>query len=520
MYDLIIKNGRIIDGVLSPEYVSDIAIKDGKILKIAKGLTGAEREIDAAGLTVTPGFFDSHSHADENILSYPEQKEKVEQGITTVISGMCGGSVAPRPYIPASKKAPVGGYGFNTDIYRSVESFMNVAENVPQGANIAMFVGHGNLRRTVIGTENREPTKDELESMKDMLRESIKHGAIGLSLGLIYVPGCYSKTEELVELAKVAAENNALVSAHIRDEGDGLVGAAEEFIKIICKSGARGILSHHKAAGRGNHGKVKETLRRIDEANAAGADIYCDVYPYIASSTGLAARFVPMEYQAGGMVRKNLESQELRERIKAINREKDLSRGSDLSWVVISKCNGYPQYIGLTVPEAARLHGKDLYDTVFDMIQHSTQTEAIYFTMCEQDVETVLAHARSMVCTDSGVAGRSTSFHPRLVGTFPRVLGRYVRERNVTSLPEMIRKITSLPAHVYGFSNKGVIKEGYDADICIFDAEKIIDKADYNNCSARAEGLNFVIVGGKVAAENSIYNGQRNGIVATPNVKR
>ncbi len=513
MYDIIIKNGTIIDGVLTPEYVSDIAVKDGKIVKIAPDLTGAKQIIDASGLTVTPGFFDSHSHADGNILSYPGLKEKVEQGITTTIGGMCGGSVAPKPYMSASDAREIEGFGMTNDICRTMENYMAVAKKFPQGSNIALFVGHGNLRRAVLGTANRAATAEELESMKNILREGIEHGAIGLSFGLIYVPGCYSTTEELVELAKVAAEMGALVSAHIRDEGDMLIEAVDEFIEIIQKSGARGIISHHKAAGKNNHGKVKETLRRIDEANKNGADIYCDVYPYTASSTGLAARFVPLEYKSGGKLRENLRSQEIREKIKAIDREKDALRGSDLSWVLISHCNGYPEYVGLTVNEIAKIHGKDVYDTIFDIIVNSTAINAIYFTMCEEDVETVLAHPRAMICTDSGVAGKNTSFHPRLVGTFPRVLGRYVRERGVTSLPEMIRKMTSLPAHVYGFNEKGVIKEGYDADICIFDAEKIIDKADYQNCTARAEGLNFVIVGGKVAAENSVYNGVRNGIV-------
>ena len=516
MYDLIIKNGTIIDGVLTHPYVADVAVKNGKIAKIAVGLCGAEREIDATGLTVTPGFFDSHSHADANILTYPGQKEKVEQGITTVIGGMCGGSVAPKPYLDAAKAKPVGDHGLNTDIYRSVESFMRVAKHVPQGANIAFFVGHGNIRKAVVGSADRQATDEELGRMKDLLRESLRAGAIGLSFGLIYTPGCYADTNELIELAKVAAEMGALVSAHIRDEGDGLIEAVEEFLTVIRASGARGVLSHHKATGKVNHGKVRETLRMIDEANAEGFDVYCDAYPYIASCTGLAARFVPKEYQAGGMVRKNLESQELREQMEAIDRIVDAGRGSDLSWVMVSKCSAYPQYIGLTVKEASIIHGKDVYDTVFDMIQHSNGTEGVYFMMCEEDVETVLSHPRAMVCTDSGVAGKAGVSHPRLVGSFPRALGRYVRERKVTTLPEMIRKITSLPAHVYGFESKGIIKDGYDADICVFDAEKIIDKADYRNTTARAEGLNYVIVGGKVAAENSVYNGERNGIVATP----
>lgn len=239
MYDVIIQNGRVIDGLLTPEYVSDIAIRDGKIVKIGQNLTGAKKVIDATGLTVTPGFFDSHSHADSNILTYPEQKEKIEQGITTVIGGMCGGSVAPRPYI--TKAVPVGEYGLNTDIYRSMESFMRVAKDVPQGANIATFVGHGNLRRAVLGYEDREPTEDELWRMQDMLRESLAHGAIGLSFGLFYVPGSFAKLEELVALAKVVAECGGVVSAHIRNEGDYLIESVDEFLSILRASGARGL---------------------------------------------------------------------------------------------------------------------------------------------------------------------------------------------------------------------------------------------------------------------------------------
>jgi len=397
-----------------------------------------------------------------------------------------------------------------------MESFMAAAKNVAQGANIAVFAGHGNLRRAVLGYENREPSEAELERMKDMLRESIEHGAMGLSLGLIYTPGCFAKTDELIALARVAAEKGALVSAHIRGEADELLEAVDEFISIIRASGARGILSHHKAAGKANHGKVKETLRKIDEANEQGADIYCDVYPYTASCTGIAARLVPKEYHADGMLRKNLASPTVREEIKRINEERFKLQGNDLSWVLVSKCNGYPEYIGLTMDEAAKKHGKDAYETAFDMIEHSTETEAVYFLMCEDDVERVLSHPRSMVCTDSGVAGKRKPSHPRAVGSFPRVLGRYVRERGVTSLPEMIRKMTSLPAHVYGFESKGSLKEGLDADICIFDADTITDRADYNDTSARAEGLHFVLVGGEIVVENSVYNGKRCGRVLMP----
>lgn len=516
MYDLIIKNGTLIDGTGMPPYYADIAIQNGKIAHIGKGLVGGEntRMIDARGLTVTPGFIDSHSHSDRAVLTYSDQIEKIEQGITTAIGGQCGGSPAPlsRDEDPNST-ATIGSYGRRAEILRTMGSFLEVAKDVPQGSNIAILVGHGNLRKAVMGMENRAPTSEELEKMKSLLREGLEAGALGVSFGLIYPPSCYAQTDELIEIAKVAGEYHTIVAAHIRNESETLIKSVEEFITIVRESGARGVLSHHKAAGREHWGKVNTTLRLIDQAAAEGVDIFCDVYPYIASSTSLSSRFIPKECYTGGNagIVRLLSDPVERQKIKERNIR---TRGWDQSMVFITVCSAYRQYEGKFLPEIAELHGKDVHETALDLIRDSkNNVSACYFTMCEEDVETVLRHPRAMIGTDSSVQGAMNFYHPRLRGTFPRVLGRYVRERSVTTLPEMIRKMTSMPAAVYELRGKGLLREGFDADICIFDPNKIIDRADFMQCHEHAEGLNYVLLGGEVVVENAVYRDKRNGRV-------
>ena len=312
MYDIVIKNGKIIDGSGSPAYVSDLAIKDGKIVRIAENISDGKQLIDATGLMVTPGFIDSHSHSDSTILHFPDQAEKAEQGITTSIGGQCGIS-----------RAPAATGSTDSEIYKTMGTFLDAVKDIPQGSNLATFVGHGNLRKAVMGPYDREPSGEELHQMGNLLREGMEHGALGISFGLIYAPGCFAKTEELIYLATVAAEHGGLVAAHIRDEGDQVIEACEEFIRILKASGARGVISHHKAMYKQNWGKVKITLDMIDRANREGCDVYCDVYPYTASDTTLSARFIPNAYHSGGalaMVEK-LKNAEIREQIKKVNRE-------------------------------------------------------------------------------------------------------------------------------------------------------------------------------------------------------
>ena len=510
MYDLIIKNGMIIDGTGSPFFRADVAIQGGKIARIGRCLTGAKAEIDATGLTVTPGFIDSHSHSDTSVLTYPDQIEKIEQGITSSIAGQCGTTLAPisRDITPETA-AIVEGFGLETDVYGTMGSFLDMAKDVPQGSNAAILTGHSALRKAVMGMENREPTTEELEKMKTLLRDGLDHGSLGISFGLIYPPSCYAKTDELIELAKVVGEYHGIVTAHIRNEGDFLIRSTEEFIRVVRESGTRGVLSHHKSASAENWGKVAHTLRMLDEANAVGTEVFCDVYPYTASHTSLSASLVPKEYHAFGL-QKVLSDPELYQTIRELN----VNAGRVvLDWIRIATCTAYPEAGGKLVSEVAAEWGVEDIDAALIMIRDSERCQGCFYTMCEADVETVMAYPRSMICTDSGVRRDMRVYHPRLRGTFPRALGRYVRERGVVSLPEMIRKMTAMPAAVYELAGKGLIREGFDADICIFDADKIIDHAEYTDCHKRAEGLNYVILGGEVVVEDAVYNGKRMGRV-------
>lgn len=490
VFDIIIKNGLIIDGTGSPSMPGEVAVKKGKIVKIARHIDGsAKKIIDASRKVVTPGFIDSHSHSDKQFFSHPEQKEKVEQGITTSVAGQCGASIC------------------STD----AAEFLDNARGCKLGANIGQLIGHGSLRKAVIGTENRKPTADELEKMKSVMREAMEHGALGVSFGFIYAPGCFAKTQEAIEIAKVVGEYHGIAAIHLRSEADKLVEAVNEFVTIVKESGVRGVISHHKASGNPkNWGLVKETLRIIDQVNAQGYELYADVYPYTASNTRFSTAFIPIQWRSGGTdsLLKHLESPEEIAEAKA----RFYSAHSDMDYILVARCAGHPEFEGLRVPEIAEKLGLDEFSAALEIVRLTKDScSACFFTMCEEDVETVMAHPRVMICTDSGVVATASSYHPRLRASFPRAIARYVREKGVVSLPEMIRKMTSMPAAVYGFQTKGLIREGMDADICIFDPEKLEDKATYANPHAHAEGFEFVIVGGKIAAENAQYTGELGG---------
>ena len=344
--------------------------------------------------------------------------------------------------------------------------------------------------------------------MENLLREAMENGARGMSLGLIYTPGCYAQLDELIPLAKIVAEYGGIVSSHIRNEGDTLEESVAEFLELLRVSGARGVISHHKSAGKHNWGKVQKTLATVDACNQSGMDVYVDVYPYCASHTSLMATFFPAKFRPQGEsdMRKVLRDPDLREKLKAWGRER---WGDDMSWVLITNCTAHPEYRGMRVSEVAQLRGQNPYEAIFDMVCESESVTGCFFSICEADVTTVIRHPRAMICTDSGVAGNKTIFHPRLRAAFPRALRVYVRDEKAITLPEMIRKMTSLPASVYGLKGKGRIAEGYDVDLCIFDPETIGDRADYVNCTEPNEGLHYVIIDGKIVLKDNTYLGIR-----------
>ncbi len=493
MLDLLIKNADILDGTGAPAFVGDVAVKNGKIVTVGRVNEEAARVIDGTGLVLSPGFIDSHSHSDRTWLIQPDQREKLEQGITFSIAGQCGSSVAPKT--KEGKEL-------------SIEALFSQVEKSGLGSGGAMLVGHGTLRCAVMGTEKRAATKAELENMKALLRECMQAGALGLSYGLIYAPSCYSTTEEVMELAKTAAECGGMLASHIRNEGDQLLEAVQEYLDAIQFAGCRAVFSHHKSAGKWNWGRVKESMAMVDRANANGADIYFDVYPYVASSNMLPAAMIPKQFHPEGT--KN--ALDLLDKPKVVANIKEWfygRYGNDLSHIMIGEYKLEPELCGKRISEIAEMRGvTEQIEVAFDLIRASRgNVRGIYFTMCEEDVEYVMKHPRTMIGTDSATKGDNIAYHPRLRGSFPRALGRYVRERGVVTLPEMIRKMTSLPAHVYGLSGKGKIAVGMDADLCLFDPKTIADGSDFKDFSRQNEGLRAVIVNGKVAVENNVANG-------------
>lgn len=495
MYDTLIKNAFVLDGTGRAGFAADVAIKDGKISRIGSELSGAARVIDAKGLTLTPGFIDSHSHSDLSILTDRDQPAAPEQGITFSIAGQCGSSFAP---------------GKRTGTYMSMPEFLDRVCTEPIGSGLALLTGHGSIRSSVMGTVNRAPTAQELAQMEQLLVQSLEAGSIGLSFGLTYVPGSYAQLPEMITLAKVVKRYEGVITAHIRNEGDTLLESVEEFIAVIKASGCRGIISHHKAADRANWGKVKDTIAMIDKANAEGADIYMDVYPYCASSTSLLARFMPKQFHPKGAtsVLALLDDPGICRRAKQWALDK---WGDDLSWVLVYACSQHPEYEGMNMNQVAEKMGiTDRYKAVYQLIRMCKgKAQACFTMMCEEDVKRIMAHPRAMIGADSNMSHSHEKCHPRLRATFPRTLAKYVREEKVTTLPEMIRKMTGLPATVYGLHTKGMIDEGYDADICIFDPDRIQDMADYVNCHAPNEGLHYVLIGGKIVVENNSYTGIR-----------
>ena len=491
MYDILIRNGLVLDGTGGPGFHAQVAVKDGKIVRVARMIEGeAKQVIDAAGRVVTPGFIDSHSHSDLKFAACPQQTEKVEQGITTVIGGQCGGSVCGE----------------------HAAAFLDEARNAQLGVNMGLLIGHGTLRRQVVGLDNRAATPEEQARMEELLAAAMEHGAMGVSFGLIYAPGCYADTQELIGMARVAARYGGVAAVHLRSEGERMVRAVDEFITVVRASGVRGIISHHKAGGLSeNWGKVHNTMAIVEKANGEGLDIFFDAYPYAASSSTFSGAFIPNTWRSGG-VEAMLARMEDPEQVAQI-RAAFYAKFPNMDWMMITVCPGAPEYEGLRVGEIAALRGQDEFDAALDVVRISKgAAKCVFFSICEQDVQAVLANPRTMIGTDGSVGVEELkSYHPRVRGTFPRAIGRYVRQLGVVTLPEMIRKMTSMPAAVYGLAAKGLVREGMDADLCIFDPERICDRATYTEPSLRNEGLDYVIIGGKVAAINAVATGALGG---------
>ncbi len=491
MFDLVIRGGKVYDGLGSAPKICDVAVRDGVIVRVGDVPEQGKKEIDAKGLCVTPGFIDSHSHGDGSYFKKPLMEVVAEQGITTAIGGQCGSCIYPVPELGPDQSA---------------KEFFDKLKAHRAGMNLALLVGHGALRKTVMGKRMDEPTAEEMAQMKKLLADALKEGALGLSFGLTYVPGIYAKPAELIELAKVVHEHGGILAAHIRNESDFVVEAVEEFIHIATTAGVTGVISHFKACKERNHGKVEKMIAAVDRAVAEGHPIYMDVYPYLATSTSVSAVFVTKELLSlpTEKIVEELKKPEVRAAQKAWA---EPLQGSDLEFALIASAKKTPQFVGMRLSEIAKVQGKTPYDACYDLlIENNMVAKGVYFSINENDMMRVMAHPRCMIGTDGGNTVGMSFYHPRNRGTFPRVLGKYVREKGVVSLEEMIRKMTGFPASVYGLEKKGKIQVGCDADLCIFDAEVIDDCATFVNPDQRNRGLEYVIVGGEISVENNEKN--------------
>lgn len=523
MFDVLIKNGRIIDGSGNPWFQADIGIIDGKIAEIGRlNEKEAQEVLDAAGKVVSPGFIDIHCHSDAVIFAEPREQGKILQGVTTEVVGNCGSSAAPTyaPTLSLLQKylAPLFGNIPLTWDWGTMGDFLDrVAERKPI-SNVASLVGHGTIRVAVMGFEDREPTETELQKMKELLAQSLEDGAFGLSSGLIYPPGLFSKTSEMIELCKVVAAKGGFYATHMRGEGDTLLESTEEALKVAQESGVSLEISHHKSAGRANWGKCRQTLQMIEAARTAGIDVTCDVYPYIAASTSLGT-VLPPWMQEGGIPKllERLESLENRKRLKqelaqGIPRWENYVTSAGWNGIMIAYCQNNKSHEGKSIQQIADAAHQDPADTLFDiLLEEQANVLMNVFSMTEDDVKYIIKHPATMVGSDAIPSPGKP--HPRFFGTFPRVLSKYVREDKVISLPEGIRKITSLPAQKLGLRDRGLLREGMWADLVVFDQETIEDKANFIDPQQYPVGIDFVLVNGQIAVRNGQYTGLTAGQV-------
>jgi dihydroorotase/N-acyl-D-amino-acid deacylase len=498
-YDLLIRNGRIVDGTGSPWYRADIAILGDSIARIAPSIAEpAARVIDANGQVVAPGFIDIHTHARRGIFEVPTADNYVRQGVTTLIEGPDGSS--PVPLAP----------------------FLTRLQNQPKSVNIGSFIGQGSIRAWVIGEVNRKPTAEELDKMRALVEQGMKDGAFGLSSGLFYVPGSFSTTDEVIELAKVAARFGGIYISHMRDEAAGVIDSVKETIAIGEKGGLPTQVTHHKIIGPANWGRSVETLRLIDEARKRGVDATIDQYPYTASSTSIQAALLPAWAQEGGReaVLKRINDPATRQKIKAetIRIIRNERGGGDPKNVVLAGCEWDSSLAGKSLADVARLRGmeptaENAAESALWIIERGG-CSGIFHAINEEDLERILRHPATMIGSDGEIPifGKANP-HPRSYGTFARVLAVYVRERGTITLEDAVRKMSSFPAQRLGLADRGLLRPGMKADIAVFDPAKVRDVATFDKPHAYAEGFSIVIVNGQIAFDGTAMTSARPGRV-------
>jgi len=526
MHSFLIRGAFLADGTGAPLRRADVAVAGDRIAEVSSRIdTPAQRVIDADGLVLAPGFIDIHSHTDMTLFRHPDAPGKAMQGVTVEVTGNCGLSLFP---VNPARQEELAEYlglhdfalpatGFSWDDFASCSDRI---DSLSPLINTAPLVGHAPLRIAAMGMDNRAPEAGELARMQEILALSLRQGAWGFSTGLIYPPGSFAVTEEVVELARTAALCGGIYASHIRGEGESLMAALDEAIRIGRESGARVQVSHLKAMGQANRGRGRETLEKLTAARRSGVDVAADQYPYHASATSLSA-VVPQWAHDGGvrLLLERLRDPGLRVRLCAeIGREMTAREGA--AGIVISNCRseGNRHFSGQSVAAVASELGCTSEEAVIRLlVDEEGSVGAIFFSMAEDDVRTILADPEVSVGSDGHAldadadAGEAT--HPRSYGTFPRVLGHYVRGEKLLSLPAAIRKMTSLPAARLGFTDRGIIRPGFVADLVLFDPEAISERSGYADPHQYATGVIHLLVNGRPVLWDGCLTGERPGRV-------
>lgn len=495
-YDILIRHARVLDGAGNPWFRASVGIRDGLIVRIGLIPSQAEaiRTIDANDRFLAPGFIDIHTHVEGNLEASPAAENFLRDGVTTVVTGNCGGS---RPDLAA---------------------WFAELERLRPGVNVASLTGHNTIRRAVMGNENRPATPDELGRMQALVEREMRAGAAGLSTGLEYTPGAYAPPSEITQLAKVAASFGGIYASHMRNEGAQVLDAMNEALAIGREAGIRVEISHLKQDTKRSWGSAPKMLALLEQARAEGIDAVADQYPYDRSATSLSIR-LPSWALAGTAedVRKRLTTPSTRAEIAAeMKRMLDAKGHEDFAYAMVA---GYPpdrSYEGKTIPEITRLRGRDAtldqqIETIFDMML-AGGASMVYHVMSEEDIETILRWPHTAIASDGGVRTIGEGMpHPRSYGTNARILNLYVRQRGVLGLEDAIRRMTSLPARTLMLHDRGLVREGAVADLVLFDLNAVRDPSSFTNPHKYSEGFNTVIVNGRIAIDEGRLSAERHG---------
>lgn len=497
-FDILISGGRIVDGSGNPWFVGDVGIVGDSVVYVGpRGQARGRVTLDAAGLVVAPGFLDTHSHARDGIFRTPSAENKIRDGVTTVIEGPDGSSPVP------------------------LKPFLDKLASTPMAINFGSLVGQGSIREKTIGLQDRKATAAELESMKALARQAMRDGAFGMSTGLFYLPGNFTPTEEVIELARVIGALGGVHTSHMRDEAAHVADSVRETIRIGEEGGLPTQVTHHKIIGRAYWGGTAETLRLVDEARARGVDVTVDAYPYTASSTGLESLFPRWALESGrAALLERLDAPAQRTKILAEIADKieNDRGGGDAKNVVIAGCPYDASLAGksladLTAARGAAVTFASAAETAV-ALERRGNCSVIYHAISEQDVERVLRYPFTMIASDGGIPqfGEGAP-HPRHYGTFARVLARYVRERKTIGLEDAVRRMTSLPASRFRIFDRGLLRAGMKADLVVFDAASVADRADFEHPHRYSTGFRYVLVNGRIVLSNGAMTGERPGRV-------